>query len=424
MINRPRGTRDITHPQSSLYQKINAISFEFLNANNYQQIILPTYEYQQTFSSLGESTDVVRKEMFTFPDRKERLLALRPEGTMGVVRAVCQNNLVTDNNFLKLYYWSNMFRYERPQRGRYREFWQLGVELVNVQGPRADFELLQLAKLLLEKLGVENFSFSINYLGNEETRERYKTLLRESLRDKVALLCDDCKNRYQNNPLRIMDCDNCNQIKELPNYQEVLQAADLNYLANITALLTSMNFNYLLDQKIVRGLDYYTGLVFEVKLVNRKRTLLGGGRYDNLFSKFSNGTKNLPAVGFAMGIDRLVDFLEESMPTHQNGHQVDLLLLAIESQADHALFALKEQLLKLQTGISLELNLNSQSKKRGFELINLYNPNFILTIGKNELANNFFSLKRTADQREFTIAKDGAAKAINTIIKAERKLEK
>lgn len=419
MINRARGTRDILHPQSALYQKIRAISFSLLNANNYQQIILPTYEYQQTFSSLGESSDVVHKEMFTFPDRKGRSLALRPEGTMGVVRAVCQNKLANDQHFLKLYYWANMFRYERPQRGRYREFWQLGVELINAQGVRADFELLQLAKLLLEKVGVTDFSFSINYLGDEQTRERYKVLLQQSLQGKLDLLCEDCTRRYEKNPLRIMDCEECNQLEELPSYHTVLQATDVAYLANITSLLDNMQFTYVLDQKIVRGLDYYTGIVFEVKLTNRKRTLLGGGRYDTLFSKFTNGARRLPAVGFALGVDRLVDFLEETALTKSNDNRIDLLLLALDEKADCQLFTLKEQLLKLESALSLEVNLNYLNKKKTFELINTYNPQFVLTIGTKELNSSSFTLKRTSDRREFLITEKNAAALINEIIKSE-----
>lgn len=416
MINRPRGTRDIIYPESLLYQKINYITSEFLNSNNYKQIILPTYEYQETFSSLGKSTDVIRKEMFTFYDKKNRLLSLRPEGTMGIVRSVCQNNLITNNNnFLKLYYWSNMFRYERPQHGRYREFWQLGVELINAQGVRSDFEILHLAKMLLEKLEIKDFYFSINYLGNEETRNNYKNILRNYLIKKINILCEDCKIRYYNNPLRILDCEKCNSIEGIPNYKEILSSEDINYLENITSLLDKMKFDYIFDQKIVRGLDYYSGLVFEVKLKNEKKTIIGGGRYDNLFDKFTNGSKNFPAIGFAIGIDRLINFLKETKTLNEKSeNRIDLLLLSIEEKTDFSFFLLKEELIKLQNRITIELNLNSQNKKNAFNLIGFYNPKFVITIINNE--NDFFSLKNIDTKEEFTINKNNAAKTILKIL--------
>jgi histidyl-tRNA synthetase len=421
MINRPRGTRDIIHPESSLYQKINHIISELLNSNNYKQIILPTYEYQEIFSSLGKSTDIVRKEMFTFYDKKNRLLSLRPEGTMGIVRSVCQNNLIKNNNdFLKLYYWSNMFRYERPQHGRYREFWQLGVELINTDGIRSDFEILHLAKMLLERLEIKNFYFSINYLGNEETRNNYKNIIRNYLEEKMNILCEDCKIRYHNNPLRILDCEKCNLIKGIPNYKETLNSKDIDYLESITSLLDKMKFDYIFDQKIVRGLDYYTGLVFEVKLKNEKKTIIGGGRYNDLFYKFTDGSKNFPAIGFAIGIDRLINFLKETTTLNEKSeNRIDLLLLSIEEKTNFSFFLLKEELINLQSRIIIELNLNSQNKKNTFNLIGSRNPKFVITIINNE--NDFFHLKNTDTREEFTINKNNAAKTILKILNLKEK---
>jgi histidyl-tRNA synthetase len=406
MINRPRGTRDITYPKSLLYQKINLSSVKFLNSNNYQQIIFPTYEHQEIFlSSLGDSTDVVRKEMFLFNDKKNRNLALRPEGTVSVARAVCQNKLLKDNHPLKLFYWANMFRYERPQQGRYREFWQLGIELINSQGILADCEILHLAKMLLENLGINNLSFSINYLGDEETRNRYKQSLKISLENKFDLLCEDCKYRYQNNPLRIMDCDVCNSIEGIPNYSDSWNKEDSDYLEKISSSLSKMNFNFIIDQKLIRGLDYYTGLVFEVKLIDEKKTLIGGGRYDNLISKFID--KKVPAIGFALGVDRLVEFFGESLLSDkEKNNKLDLLLLSLDEKANSTSFLLKEKILRSQKDLVIEFNLEVKNKKKIFDLINFHQPRLVIIIGNKELENDFFSVKDIENKEDFIINKD------------------
>lgn len=406
MINRPRGTRDILYPKSFLYQKINLISSKFLISNNYKQIITPTYENQEIFlSSLGESTDVVRKEMFLFSDKKNRSLALRPEGTVGVVRSICQNKLLKDNHPLKFFYWENMFRYERPQLGRYREFWQLGVELINVQGILADCEILQLSKMLLESLEIRNLSFSINYLGNQETRDRYKFELKKFLEDKIDILCEDCKYRYQNNPLRIMDCDFCNLIENMPNYSDSWSYDDSSYVKKISSCLSEMNISFVIDQKLIRGLDYYTGLVFEVKLINEKKTLIGGGRYDNLFSKFVN--KNVPAIGFALGVDRLVEFFFDSfLPKIQEENKLDLLLLSLDEESHSSAFLLREEILNFNKDLIVEFNLESKDKKKVFDLINFYNPRMAIIVGNKEIKSGIISVKDIENKEDFIISKD------------------
>ncbi|WNE41450.1 MAG: Histidine--tRNA ligase [Mycoplasmataceae bacterium] len=405
MINRPRGTRDILYPKSFLYQKINFLISDFLNSNNYKQIIFPTYENKEIFfSSLGETTDVIRKEMFLFNDKKGREMALRPEGTVCVVRSVCQNNLLNSNHPLKLFYWANMFRYERPQQGRYREFWQLGVEIINSSGILADLEALLIAKSILENLGINDLSFSINYLGNEETRSRFKNYLKDSLKNDFHLLCKDCVYRYSNNPLRIMDCDLCNSIESIPDYSKSWSDEDCKYVNKITNSLNKIDLKYNIDQKLIRGLDYYTGITFEVKLLNEGKTLIGGGRYDDLFNKFIN--KKVPSIGFALGVDRLVDFFYDSLyKNFEQYMELDLLLISIDESTNFELFPLREKILKKKKDLIVELNLEEKGKK-SFDLINFYNPKLTLIVGKKELESNFFTLKRNLDKKEFIISKN------------------
>jgi histidyl-tRNA synthetase len=220
-LNRPRGTQDIYPPRSLLYQKIQEVVSKLLQKNNYQPIVFPTFESTELFTnSLGFTTDIVHKEMFIFPDRKGRSLALRPEGTASVVRLVCENKLVQEGYPLKFYYWANFFRYERPQKGRYREFWQLGVELINAKGVIADYQLLKLVADIFSDLGIKGFVFSLNYLGNSETKENYKSKLKKFIENKDIDLCENCQERYQNNPLRILDCSVCKKKASFPSYKE------------------------------------------------------------------------------------------------------------------------------------------------------------------------------------------------------------
>jgi len=310
LLAKVRGTQDVLPARALLYQKIQQTIQNILNKNGYQPIILPTYEYQKLFTiSVGESTDIVQKEMFAFVDRGRRQLVLRPEGTASTVRLVCQNKLVNHGYPLRLYYWGNMFRYERPQKGRYREFWQLGVELINAQGVMADGELFWLVKQIVYTFGLKKTTvLHWNYLGEPEVKEKYKTVLKKHLADELDKLCSDCQKRYQINTLRILDCKLC-ELKKLPSYREFLTEKDLVYLEELNEFSDKLGINHYYDEKLVRGLDYYTGIVFELLLVEngKKSVILGGGRYDQLFQQL--GGIDLPAVGFALGVDRLADYL-------------------------------------------------------------------------------------------------------------------
>lgn len=412
MITRPRGTRDILHPKSFIYQQINFLCCKFLNLNNYKQVILPTYEYHEVFnSSLGNFTDVIRKEMFLFSDKKNRSLVLRPEGTVGVVRLVSQNELLKKNDYLKLFYWANMFRYERPQQGRYREFWQLGVEIINSEGTLADCEVLNLAKCLLENLGLKDCIFSINYLGDEETRNRYKQILKSSLLEKIEKLCAGCRIRYQNNPLRIMDCDNCNILKEIPKYSESWSANDHSYLMKVTSTLSEMKFNYVIDQKLVRGLDYYNGIVFEIKSAREKKTLVGGGRYDNLFNEFIG--KKIPAVGFALGIDRLIEFFYDLLLAEiKDEKNIDLLLISLDETSIPLSFWLKNNISSKLNNSKIEFNLMIKKKKKFFDLINTHKPKLAVFIGEKEIKSNLFSIRDVENKKNFLIDKNEIVKWI------------
>ncbi|RHZ36586.1 histidine--tRNA ligase [endosymbiont GvMRE of Glomus versiforme] len=396
LLPKPRGTQDILPTKAIIYQQIQQITQNILNRAGYQPVILPTYEYQELFTiSVGEATDIIQKEMFAFSDRKGRQLVLRPEGTASVVRLVYQNKLVNPGYPLRLYYWGNMFRYERPQDGRYREFWQLGVELINANGIMADGELLWLIKQIIITFDLkENTVLHWNYLGGSETREKYKSILKEYLLDKE--LCLDCQRRYQLNPLRILDCKVC-KLEKLPSYQKVLEKTELAYLKKITKKLDELKINHYYNKWLVRGLDYYTGIVFELSLNDDKQVILGGGRYDKLFQQL--GEKEFPATGFALGVDRLVNYLSLS-EKWKTDFKPDVLFLILEESVCSLVASWQEELSKNCQVVS---NLEVKKVKNLLKNINYYSPRLAIIIGKKELKEKKVLVKDCQKKKEFIV---------------------
>ena len=404
--NKPRGTQDIYPPRSLVYQKIQQIVIEILRKNNYQLIIFPTFEAKELFtSSLGSTTDIVHKEMYTFKDRKERVLVLRPEGTASTVRLVCQNKLVKEDYPLKLYYWANMFRYERPQKGRRREFWQLGIELINAPGVFADYQILKLVSDILQGLGIKNFDFSLNYLGNNEVREKYKKKLKKIVDEKfVPKLCDDCKIRYETNPLRILDCKEENLPFSLPSYEKLWDKESIDYVKKLTQILKKFGLPFKYDYRLVRGLDYYTGLVFEVNLGGEK-TLLGGGRYDNLYREMGKG--RFPAIGFAIGIERLVDYLESFQPGSELlkvDSRVDAFFLVSDVDAYSDVLEWEEKLKR--HSLTIDYNLEIRKVKTISKIIDYYQPRLLVMLGESELKTKKVLIKDCQKRQEFLVEKE------------------
>lgn len=398
--NKPRGTQDIFSSRALAYQRIQKIITKILRNNNYQPVIFPTFEAEELFTkSLGSATDVIHKEMYIFQDRKGRELALRPEGTASVARLVLQNNLIKEGYPLKLFYWANMFRYERPQKGRYREFWQLGAELVNSEGIIADYQVLKLMSDILISLGISDFTFNLNYLGNAQTKEKYKNQLKDFFKGKETELCDDCKRRHSTNPLRILDCLNCQKNFPYPSYENSWDKDDLDYINELNQILNKFNFPYQYNHRLVRGLDYYTGLVFEVDLGTEK-AVLGGGRYDNLYQEI--GDKNIPALGFAIGIERLVDFLEEKKILEIKNY-VDVFFFVCNSSAYLDIFLWKEALANYQ--LIIDYNLEVRKSKALPKIIEHYQPQLLVIIGEKETEVNKILIRDCLKKTDFFVEK-------------------
>lgn len=311
-FQKPRGTRDIYGIDLVIYNNIVNILQQCVTKYHYQQFITPIFEDVQLFlRAVGNETDIVQKEIYQFSDKSQRLLALRPEGTAGIVRAVIENKLYQPKKTLKYFYIGSMFRYERPQKGRQREFNQFGIETMGIKSPFIDAEVIMMALEMMQSLDINNLTLHLNYFGSDETKIKYQQALKIQLLKQIDILCFNCANKININPLRILDCKTCGKLKfNIPLLQDFLLETEKTYFTTITNILTNNNIAFEIDQSLVRGLDYYNGLIFEITTLDARigetqNTLIGGGRYDNLHRDLGSPLV-IPAIGFAIGIERLM----------------------------------------------------------------------------------------------------------------------
>lgn len=318
IIKVQKGTKDILPQEMNLWHKMEENALRIFSNAGYKEIRTPIFEATELFArGVGDTTDIVNKEMYTF-EKSERSLTLRPENTAGVVRSFIENGMHRLSAPVKLWYKGPMFRYERPQAGRQRQFHQVGVEMFGVKDATADAEVIELAVSYLNSLGLNDLEVEINSLGCPTCRENFKTKLKEVLKPYFNELCDDCKTRYEKNPLRLLDCkvESCKKIFEKPEIQEVIQGDFIcdecsEHFSQLKAYLDALNIKYTVNKLLVRGLDYYNRTVFEIKSNNlgSQNAVCGGGRYDSLVKNL--GGEDTPAIGFAMGMERLYSLIEK-----------------------------------------------------------------------------------------------------------------
>ncbi|MCO2461806.1 histidine--tRNA ligase [Pseudomonas aeruginosa] len=401
-----RGMNDILPEQTPAWRYLERTFAGLLDGYGYSEIRLPILEFTELFArGIGEGTDVVDKEMYTFLDRNGESLTMRPEGTAGCVRAVLEHGLSGGGQVQKLWYTGPMFRYEKPQKGRYRQFHQIGVEVFNLPGPDIDAELIILTWRLWQKLGMADaVTLQLNTLGSSEARARYREALVAYLQERFEQLDEDSQRRMTTNPLRILD-SKVESTQALlvgaPTLHDYLDEESIAHFEGLKARLDAVGLRYEINQKLVRGLDYYCRTVFEwvTDKLGAQGTVCGGGRYDGLVSQF--GGKPTPGVGFAMGVERLVLLLETLgvIPAELN-RPADLYVCAFGEPAELAALTLAEQLRSAIPGIRLLVNAGAGSFKSQFKKADKSGARFALILGEDEVANRVVGFKPLRDEGE------------------------
>ncbi|HBO3648688.1 TPA: histidine--tRNA ligase [Pseudomonas aeruginosa] len=401
-----RGMNDILPEQTPAWRYLERTFAGLLDGYGYSEIRLPILEFTELFArGIGEGTDVVDKEMYTFLDRNGESLTMRPEGTAGCVRAVLEHGLSGGGQVQKLWYTGPMFRYEKPQKGRYRQFHQIGVEVFNLPGPDIDAELIILTWRLWQKLGMADaVTLQLNTLGSSEARARYREALVAYLQERFEQLDEDSQRRMTTNPLRILD-SKVESTQALlvgaPTLHDYLDEESIAHFEGLKARLDAVGLRYEINQKLVRGLDYYCRTAFEwvTDKLGAQGTVCGGGRYDGLVSQF--GGKPTPGVGFAMGVERLVLLLETlgGIPAELN-RPADLYVCAFGEPAELAALTLAEQLRSAIPGIRLLVNAGAGSFKSQFKKADKSGARFALILGEDEVANRVVGFKPLRDEGE------------------------
>ncbi len=396
-----RGTRDILPTEIEYWQKIEECARNILNNANYQEIRTPIFEQTELFKrGIGEATDVVGKEMYSFNSRSENYsITLRPEGTAGVVRAYIQNNLYAQGGVQRLWYTGAMFRYERPQAGRQRQFHQLGLEVLGSADPRADVEVIAIATDILQTLGLKNLHLDINSVGNTEDRQNYRQALVDYFTPYKDELDADSKERLTRNPLRILDSKD-KRTQEIatgaPSILKYLGAYSQQHFEKVQQLLTSLDIAYNINPRLVRGLDYYTHTAFEIisEDLGAQATVCGGGRYDGLVKQL--GGAETPAVGWAMGLERLTILLQQLQPLP--APVIDFYVVSKGDEAEAQALKLAQKL--RQQGFSVELDLSGSGFKKQFARADRSGAIACLIIGEEEAASNSVKLKWMASKEQ------------------------
>ena len=398
MINIPKGTKDVLPSESYKWHYVENMAREVASSFAVKEIRTPTFEHTELFlRGVGDTTDIVNKEMYTFLDKGERSITLKPEGTAGVARAFIENGLHNGAMPLKMYYITPVFRYERPQAGRLREHHQFGVEFYGGAGADLDAEVILLAYTLLTKLGLK-VELNINSMGCAKCRAEYNKALKEFLAQKVDNMCPTCKQRYEKNPLRILDCkeQGCKEIcANAPKITDYLCQECSDHFEGLKGYLKASNLSFNVNPKIVRGLDYYTRTVFEfvTNSLGSQGTVCGGGRYDGLISQI--GGNSTPGVGFGMGLERVLMLMEAENVEIPGDKAVDVFIASSGQNANLKAFELCYALRK--KGVVAETDHMQRSFKAQFKYADKINAKYVIALGDNELENGVVQVKKMAD---------------------------
>ena len=408
LINAPRGTKDILPDQINGWRYVENEFRKICAAYGYEEIRTPTFEHTELFQrGIGETTDVVEKEMYTFTDRGNRSITLRPENTAAVVRAYLHNKLYADGNFVKLFYMGSMFRYDRPQAGRLREFHQFGVEALGEKNPAVDAEIILLAWNFLKNLGLDELKLKINTVGCKECRPVYRQKLQHYFGDVYDELCGDCKKRYEKNPLRILDCKvdaTKDFMDDAPKIETCLCDECREHFAQTKNLLTAAGVDFEIDNRLVRGLDYYTKTAFEIQYLplGAQSALAGGGRYDGLVEEI--GGNPTPGIGFAAGIERILIALEKQNLIPAAPKNLDAFIVTAGSGSEIHGFKLLNDLRK--KNIAATMDFAGRSIKAQMKQAAKSGAKFALIIGEDEVNEKSVTVKNLETSAQEKISAD------------------
>ena len=407
MITGVKGFNDILPGEVEKWQHIEATARRVFELYGFAEIRIPILEKTELFCrSIGDATDIVEKEMYSFVDKGENAVTMRPEGTASVMRSFIEHKLYAADPIAKLYYMGPMFRYERPQKGRYRQFHQIGCEVTGVTDPKVDAQVLTMLCHFFAELGLTEPSLQINSLGCPDCRPVYRQALKDFLRSRLDQLCDDCKRRFETNPLRALDCKStgCKEATVgAPSVLDHLDAACNDHFAAVRNYLESVGTEYTINPRMVRGLDYYTRTTFELVtgLLGAQSAVAAGGRYDGLISDL--GGPALPGIGFAMGVERVALLLAEE----EFRRRPDLFIAALGNEAQAEAFRLMTGLQR--AGVSVEIDYEGKSLKSQMRRSDKFRSRFTLIIGGDELAQGRAQLKNMDAGTQGEVALDVAA---------------
>ena len=403
-LTAPKGTKDILPSEIASWEKIEKTAKALCSQYGFKQIRTPEFEYTDLFvRGVGEGTDIVKKEMYTFARNEKNSFTLKPEGTAPAIRAYIQNGMSNEPQPVKLFYLTSCYRAENPQKGRMRQFHQFGCELIGSDSPLADAQVIILADAFIKKMGVENVKLHINTVGCPKCRKEYYEILKKFLQEKREYLCEDCLSRMETNPMRVLDCKNekCREaLANAPLMKDHLCEDCEKHFETVKKALIAAGVEYELDAHIVRGLDYYTNTAFEfiAEGLGAQSTLCGGGRYNGLCAEL--GGDDSPGVGFALGIERLLLLLEEEKTDNVS----DLYIAALGDSA--AMEALRIQSEMIHKGLSVSTDVMGRSLKAQMKYADKLGAQFVLIIGEDELANGKYTLRNMSTKEQQEILPD------------------
>lgn len=414
MIRIQKGTKDMLPQEAYKWHYIDEKIKSITKLFGFLEIRTPTFEATELFQrGIGETTDIVNKEMYTFEDKGKRSITLKPEGTASVVRSYIENNLFQEYNPAKMYYITSVFRYERPQSGRLREHHQFGVEIFGSDSYIADLEVILLGYTFFKSLGISDIRLHVNNIGCSKCRAEYNNALKRFYYENIDLLCSICRERLDKNPLRILDCKEikCSDLnKKAPVVSDYLCADCISHKQNLYNGLEACNIDYIDDEKIVRGLDYYTGTVFEFisPSLGAQSTVCGGGRYNNLVSEI--GGPCTPCVGFGLGIERLIMVMEELSLFIGEKENPQVFLINVSEKEIIPSYLLANNL--RQHGITADVNFLTRSVKAQMKYANKHDFNYVIVVGEEEVKNDIYTLKAMKNNIDFTGSIDKIIKFI------------